>query len=81
MSEHVLLPIAGDLLEAHARLSARVTDAVLERAVSAPPDEWLTDAAPDVGEVRLRYRRALQQRLTSPDVWLEPVEVARAARL
>lgn len=81
MSEHVLLPIAGNLHEAHARLSARVTDDVLEHAVSAPPDEWLTDAAPDVGEARLRYRRALQQRLTSADVWLEPVEVARAARL
>jgi hypothetical protein len=81
MSEHVLLPIASDLHAAHTRLAAHVTDDVLDHAVSAPPDEWLADASPDVDEVRLRYRRALQQRLASPDVWLEPVEVARAARL
>ena len=81
MSEHVLLPIAGDLRAAHTRLARLVTDAVLDRAVEAPPDEWLVDDSTGGDEARLRYRRALQQRLASPDVWLEPLEVARAARL
>lgn len=80
VDEHVLLAVAGDLRAAHDRLVERATDEVLGRAVAAPPSEWL-DADASEAEVRARYRRALEQRLGTPDVWLEPVEVARAARL
>src|SRR3954454_19885856 len=41
IDQHVLLPYASSLEAAHARLAARVTEALLEEVVAAVPDEWL----------------------------------------
>jgi hypothetical protein len=47
IAEHVLLGRAGSILEAHQRLSPRVTGDVLETVVALVPVDWLehTDAA------------------------------------
>lgn len=46
IGEHVLLPLAGALAEADARLSQRLTPAVVEVIVQQIPDAWLDDEPP-----------------------------------
>ena len=41
IAEHVLLPFAGSVEEADARLAPRVTRALLEEIAAAVPSEWL----------------------------------------
>jgi hypothetical protein len=48
IAQHVLLPNAGSILEAHQRLAPLVHRALLEEVVALVPVEWLSeDAAPD----------------------------------
>jgi hypothetical protein len=81
IDEHVLLPVAGSILDADARLADRLDDALLRAALSAVPDEWLTDepgfSSPD--EVRDAYAEVLTSRLAERAAWLPQLEVARAA--
>ena len=81
-AEHVLLPLAGPLPEAHAQLAPRLPDA-LAAAVDLVPEEWLADEPGFDGpqEVRTAYREILTDRVRTPQAWLEGVEVLRAARL
>lgn len=62
--DHVLLPRAGSLVEAHGRLAPRVTAAVIAGAVAAVPDDFLgTDRlVGDPAAQRLAYRRYLEHR-------------------
>lgn len=62
--DHVLLPRAGSLVEAHERMAPRVTAAVIADAVSAVPDEFLgRDSLVGVPDAqRLAYRRYLEHR-------------------
>jgi hypothetical protein len=73
IQEHVLLPLAGDIAAADARLRPRLTGAVIRALVDAVPDEWL---APDarfasVDEQRETYVAYLEARLNGPRRWLQ----------
>jgi hypothetical protein len=79
ISEHVLLPFAGDLAAADARLRPRLTDSVLDEIVEALPEEWL-DPEPDVGDaeaLRAAYRTYLRERLHGPRAWLAEAVAAQ----
>ncbi len=41
IADHVLLPLAGTLVEAHARLAPRVTDRAIRDVIALVPDSWL----------------------------------------
>jgi hypothetical protein len=43
IKDHVLLPFAGDVAAAGARLAPLLTETALRAVVAAVPDEWLTD--------------------------------------
>jgi hypothetical protein len=47
IAEHVLLPRAGSITEAHQRLAPRVTRAALADVVSLLPDGWLVNDPPE----------------------------------
>ena len=78
IADHVLLPLAGDLQAADARLRPRLTPQVLQQIVDQVPEEWL---APDddAGEdLRSAYATYLHERLTGPRKWLpEAMEAQR----
>jgi hypothetical protein len=45
------------------------------------PDDWLVDGLhPSAGQARAAYVDLLVRRLSARESWLEPLEVARAAR-
>ncbi|MBA3347796.1 MAG: aminotransferase class I and II, partial [Actinobacteria bacterium] len=48
IAEHVLLPFAGSIEEADARLAPLVTPALLMQIAAAVPGEWLGDASPQL---------------------------------
>ena len=79
---HVLLRASGPLRPAHEELAPLVPHALAE-ALGCVPDEWLLGEpgfeGPD--EVRAAYSEVLLARLDQPEVWLNPVEVARVADL
>ncbi len=77
--EHVLLPLAGPIPEAHARLAPRLDRTLLDAITALIPEEWLGDhpeAAP--GERRRAYADHLERRLESA-AFVEEAESARAA--
>jgi hypothetical protein len=47
IAEHVLLPCAGSILEAHERLAPTVDGALLEHIVALVPQEWFAGDDPD----------------------------------
>jgi HipA-like kinase len=71
VAEHVLLPFAGSISEADARLAPRVTRELLERVAGEIPDAWLGDT--DRGD----YIRFLEGRLSEPRGFVQEAEVAR----
>jgi hypothetical protein len=77
----VLLPIAGSIEEADARLAPLVTGDVLRSIVDAIPDDWL---APEPGladpqSLRRAYVEYLLMRLEAPRSFVGEVERARDA--
>jgi len=82
-ADHVLLPVAGPLPEAHEALAPRVTAEVLDDVLALVPDAWLAGSDDDVDPQtrRAAYRDVLLARVADPEPWLPAVEVARAARL
>ena len=82
-ADHVLLPVASSLPDAHALLAPRVTPELLDEVLGLVPDEWLEGEAgfdgPD--DVRSAYAEVLSVRVADPGTWLDAVEVARAARV
>jgi hypothetical protein len=68
--DHVLLPLAGSLQEADARLAGRLDRAALEAIAGLVPVEW-TGGAP--------YAEHLAARLEAPRAWMEAAEDVRAA--
>ncbi len=70
----MLLPLAGSIREADARLADRVDRALLETIVALVPEEWLVSAAPET------YVDWLEQRLAAPRGFVEEAERARLAR-
>ncbi|MGZ6641898.1 MAG: HipA family kinase [Solirubrobacteraceae bacterium] len=71
--EHVLLPVAGPLAEADARLAERA-DAAVEDVVALVPDVWL---GVDPAARRADFAAFLHSRLRAPRAFVEEVEHAR----
>lgn len=69
--DHVLLPVAGSIADADARLAPQVTDALLRELVAAVPSEWLGDQRPDA------YVDYLRARLRPPRPFALEAERAR----
>jgi len=72
--DHVLLPFAGALQEAHESMIERLTPQLIRSLVALIPDELLADdrAFATPGEFRSAYERYLLRRLEPPhDFFLE----------
>jgi hypothetical protein len=69
--EHVLLPAAGSLVEADARLAPRVTRSLLEDVVRAVPAAWLGERE------AVGYVNHLEGRLREPRDFVTEAEEAR----
>jgi hypothetical protein len=80
VKDHVLLPFAGELQEADARMSKLITSRVVEDIVALIPDAWLgSDAVFATGsENREAYTKYLQQRLTQPHAFVQEAVRARS---
>jgi hypothetical protein len=78
IAEHVLLPFAGSIEDADARLAARLSPAVVDAIIDAVPDDWLRDErfGGPPGE-RDAYRRYLSARLEARPIWVTEAERAR----
>ena len=75
IGDHVLLPFAGSLVDADARLAPRLDVDRLTAIVGLVPDEWLPD---DLGvggpaDQRRAYVAYLERRLAAPRHWVEAV--------
>ncbi|WP_372790269.1 HipA family kinase [Paraconexibacter sp.] len=70
--QHVLLPVAGSIVEADERLAAKVDQGLLERVVEHVPMAWLDAAEP--AEV---YVEDLLARLSGDRPWVTMAEEAR----
>ncbi|HSG48506.1 MAG TPA: HipA family kinase [Longimicrobiales bacterium] len=87
IKDHVLLPMAGDIGEADARLAARLDAETLAVVVEAVPDELLVDAtrpgvpAPDAAAERTRYVDYLRARLETPRAFALEAERVRRERV
>ena len=81
IGEHVLLPAAGPLADAHDRLAPLVTRDLLRDLVDAVPDAWLSlpAAIGDAEAQRDSYVRYLQTRAATREVLVDAVEDARHA--
>jgi len=79
--EHVLLPIAGSIVEADARLADRLPTELLRAIMAALPDDWLADQPPFSSPAAHRdaYIAYLSRRLEAPRGWVEEAECARRA--
>lgn len=79
--QHVLLPFAGSIEAADARLSPLLTEAVLRDLVALIPDEWLgvdRVAGPPEAQ-RAAYVRYLTDRLDAREAFVGAAEGARRA--
>jgi hypothetical protein len=70
---HVLLPVAGSIEEADARLAPKLDDATVDRVLGLVPDDWF---AP---RTRAEYREYLVRRLRAPRRFAAEAEEARRA--
>ncbi len=79
--DHVLLPFAGEIAAAAARLAPLLTEAVVREIVASVPDEWLTGDAntADPATQREAYVAYLLARLVAPRGFEQ--EAVDAARL
>jgi len=78
---HVLLPFAGSLADADARLAGRIDPEVLRDLADQIPEVWLPDdpLGGDATSQRRRYVDYLSRRLEAPRPFVEDAERARAA--
>jgi hypothetical protein len=77
--DHVLLPFAGSIVNADARLAPLVTDDLLRDLVDAVPAAWLEGqpAFASVDDNRSAYVDYLRRRLAAPRAFVEEAERAR----
>ncbi len=77
--DHVLLPIAGSVIEADERLAPRLTADVIRDVVEMVPDELLAGVPPFLAPERHReaYVTHLTHRLSPPRRWVDEAEEAR----
>ncbi len=73
IKDHVLLPVAGDLLAADVRLRPLLTEDVINAIVADLPEEWLGNEHEfaDLAAHRAAYRYYLLARLNGPREWLQ----------
>ena len=78
IADHVLLPLAGDLQSADARLRPRLTADLIAHVVDQVPQEWLgdEDEFATTAELRAAYVTYLVERLNGPRAWLSEAEEA-----
>ncbi|HYH92080.1 MAG TPA: HipA family kinase [Candidatus Saccharimonadales bacterium] len=81
LRDHVLLPFAGSIQAADARLARRIDVALIDELVAAIPDLWLPDdaVAGDAQSQRAAYRRYLTTRLADPRPYVAEADRARLA--
>jgi hypothetical protein len=82
IKDHVLLPLAGEIADAAARLQPLVTTDLIDRLLGLVPDEWLTGgSAPfaTADEHRAAYRQFLLERLDAAEEFTAEALAARAA--
>ena len=79
--DHVLLPFAGSIAEADARLAPRLDRAVLEAMTASIPDDWLPaeEGLPDANAHRRAYVDYLVTRLEARQAFVEEADRGRAA--
>jgi hypothetical protein len=70
---HVLLPCAGDIAAADARLAPKLGRAVVEGVLALAPDDWFAPQA------RAEYAEYLRRRLEAPRAFAAEAEEARRA--
>jgi hypothetical protein len=78
IKDHVLLPFAGALTEADARLGALVTPEVIRAVVSLVPDDWVVGSASSPAPTRQDYGDYLIKRLEAPRAFVEEAIRARS---
>ncbi len=80
IKKHVLLPMAGSIVEADERLASRLTPQLFYSIVELVPDEWLApeDGLPDPPAHRAVYLDYLVRRLEAHRRLAEEAERARA---
>src|SRR6266487_1011978 len=83
IKQHVLLPVASELVEADILLKARLTPAVIEDIVSMIPDTWLDNDLlyNDPETHRAAYIAYLLDRLAASHIFVEEALHARAELL
>jgi len=79
ITQHVLLPYAGSIAEADARLAPVLSAALVEAVVGAVPTEWLDDAGEDEDAARRAYVEYLLRRLEPPRAFVEEADAGRRA--
>jgi len=79
--DHVLLPVAGSLIEADGRLAGRLTDSDLWAVIGGIPDAWLVpdDLIGSADDQRAAYLSYFRHRLEAPRPFIEEAERWRAA--
>jgi hypothetical protein len=78
IADHVLLPFAGSVEEADARLAPRLDTATLDGILAGIPTGWLTDTRFDGPDAeRDAYRRYLAGRLVARPAWVAEADRAR----
>jgi len=75
IADHALLPFAGPIDAADARLAPLLDDAALEASAAGVPDAWLED---DAADARAAYVTHLRERLAAPRAFAVEAEEARA---
>jgi hypothetical protein len=80
VKDHVLLPYASELRESDAKLSARLSPALITDIVGKVPDSWLSGPSPfkSSDEWRAAYVQYLVRRLSEPHLFLEEAVRARS---
>jgi hypothetical protein len=77
--EHVLLPSAGPIADADARLAPMLTEATMEQVLADVPDDWLSRGNGDPAATRHAYLEYLMRRLEAPRNFVAETEAARGA--
>jgi hypothetical protein len=79
IADHVLLPYAGALADAHDRLAPRVTDGLLADIARLVPDAWLAlpAAVGDPEAQRQAYVQYLRTRIASREALVDAIEEVR----
>lgn len=80
IKDHVLLPFAGELADADARMSARLTPEKIRAIVGTIPEAWLADTRPfsTADQNRQAYVDYLLSRLEAPHAFIEEAIRARS---